>query len=81
MIHINTDSDPAGPAEWVNSQDYTATEWGFDLSGIFDAYKVYNGGWEYVPQMVVIDLDGNVRYSDLDIITANFIISLVNEII
>jgi len=81
MIHVNTDSDKTGPAEWVNSQDYTATEWGFDTGPIFASYKVYNGGWEYVPQMVVIDLDGNVRYSDLDIITADFIIALVNELI
>ncbi len=81
MIHINTDSDPTAPADWVNGQDYTATEWGFDVGGIFDSYKMYNGGWEYVPQMVVIDLDGNVRYADLDLIEPDFIISIINELL
>ena len=43
--------------------------------------KVYVGGFALIPQIAIIDLDGNVRYADLEVIYAPFITSLVEELL
>jgi hypothetical protein len=81
MIHVNCDPEKQTAIDWMAANDFEATEWGWDDGGIFDVYKIYNGGFDFLPQMVIIDKDGNVRYSQLDWITPPFLISLIEELI
>ena len=81
MIHINVDSEKQTAIDWLNENDFSATEWGWNETEIVGDYKMYNGGFDFIPQMVIIDKDGNVRYAQLDWITPPFIISVIDEII
>ncbi len=80
-MHLNRDELKQTAVDWMGTHEFNATEWGWDEAGTFDVYKVYNGGFDFIPQMVIIDKDGNVRYSQLDWIAPPFIISVINELI
>lgn len=69
MIQIAVDAEKQKAVDWVNNNTYDATVWGYDSDGsLLDQMKVYVGGFGLVPQIAIIDLDGNVRYADLEII-------------
>ena len=81
------DSDKATAISWINSHDYHWTEWGYDPTSpvnhpIFNAYNDYNDGSNGIPQTVVIDADGNVRWAQLGAISNSApMIAVINQLI
>jgi hypothetical protein len=82
LIQIAVDAEKQKAVDWVKDNSYDATVWGYDSDGLLlDQMKIYVGGFGLVPQIAIIDLDGNVRYADLEIIYAPFIISIIEELL
>ena len=68
MLMISVEDTKTTVSNWISSHSYDFTRWGVDDLSIFTAYKVYTGS-SGIPQMIIIDADGNVRYAHLGAIS------------
>ena len=74
---INLDGNKIMAVSWINSNSYEFTEWGWDNGPIFAHYNDYNSNSNGVPQMIIIDADGNVRYAKLGAIADPAVLTVV----
>ncbi len=76
MLMLSTGDTKTTVSNWVSVHPYEFTRWGVDDLSVFTAYKVYTGS-SGIPQMIIIDADGNVRYAYLGAISEPETLSII----
>ena len=83
---IALDSLKQTTADWINSQSYQITEWGWTgwPSTPYSNYQTYVVDPDmkgYIPTSMVIDLDGNVRWWFVGGVSAGGMEPIINELL